>query len=166
MDAFKIFIYISSRFLTLSILCLDILLWIQYVILHVSSFRNFCYIPDYIDGMVMYEYIAILYSNFKGSPRVQNWILSFPITITPQHPPPPTKIIWTVAKFFKRRYVYPDVYFLFIFLYWAYLQHSDSDIGWELFGQPSHASSTSPHMWPADGDSPMCYIVRMSRLMA
>ncbi len=28
------------------------------------------------------------------------------------------------------------------------------------------ASSTSPHMWLADGDSLMCYIVRMSRLIA
>ncbi len=35
-----------------------------------SSPRNFCNIPDYIDGMVMYEYIAIL-CNFKGSPPVQ-----------------------------------------------------------------------------------------------
>ncbi len=25
---------------------------------------------------------------------------------------------------------------------------------------------TSPHMWRADGDSLMCYIVRMSRLIA
>ena len=33
-------------------------------------------------------------------------ILSFPITITTQHPPPhPTKIIWTVAIFFRRRYI-------------------------------------------------------------
>ncbi len=30
----------------------------------------------------------------------------------------------------------------------------------------SNASSTSPHMWLADGDSLMCYIVRMSRLIA
>ncbi len=31
----------------------------------ISSSRNFCSIPDYIDGMVMYEYIAIL-CNFTG----------------------------------------------------------------------------------------------------
>ncbi len=28
------------------------------------------------------------------------------------------------------------------------------------------ASGTSSHMWLADGDSLMCYIVRMSRLIA
>ncbi len=38
--------------------------------LHVSLPRNFCNIPAYIDGMVMYEYIAIL-CNFKWSPPVQ-----------------------------------------------------------------------------------------------
>ncbi len=38
--------------------------------LQVSSYRIFCNIPDYIDGMVMYEYIAIV-CNFKWSPPVR-----------------------------------------------------------------------------------------------
>ena len=86
--------------------------------IHLSSYRNFCNIPDYFDGIVMYKYIAIL-CNFKV---IHTWIwrencflviltlhglriLSFPITITPQPSPHPTNIIWTVAKFFRRRYL-------------------------------------------------------------
>ncbi len=43
--------------------------------LHLSSCRKFCNIPDYIDVMAVYKYIAIL-CNFEGSPSVQtNWIL-------------------------------------------------------------------------------------------
>ncbi len=43
--------------------------------LYLSSSRIFCNIPDYIDGMVMYKYIAIL-CNFKRSLPVQAmWIL-------------------------------------------------------------------------------------------
>ena len=36
----------------------------------------------------------------------------------------------------------------------------------ELSGSKWNVSSTSPHMWLADGDSLMCCIVRMSRLIA
>ena len=32
----------------------------RFIILQLSSPGNFCNIPDYIDGMVMYKYIAIL----------------------------------------------------------------------------------------------------------
>ncbi len=40
-----------------------------------------------------------------------------------------------------------------------YLKHSNAS-------QMTSASSTIPHMWLADGDSLMCYIVRMSRMIA
>ena len=49
----------------------DIQLFFSILSLHISLPRNFCNIPDYIDGLATYKYIAIL-CNLKG-PHQYKW---------------------------------------------------------------------------------------------
>ena len=63
------------------------------LVIHVSSSRNVCNIPDYIDGLVMCEYIAI--HVFSVLVEILNniiYCLSY-------------DIIWNVAGFSRERYV-------------------------------------------------------------
>ena len=47
-----------------------------------------------------------------------------------------------------------------------YTRHVTDGCKKASYSNSPFASSTSPHIWLADGDSLMCYIVRMSRLIA
>ena len=91
----------TVHYLDMLILCVKR----QAASLPVSSCRKFCNISDYIDGMAVYKYKAIL-CNFEGFPPVHacNGNLP-PITPTPPPPPGPINLIWNVARRFGGRSV-------------------------------------------------------------